>query len=123
MLKFLEPFAPHYRIFNLCPLYENSYDANAIVHENVKREEGNSAVERYPWPDHHPPPLSMFRIMVAGAKRWYEADDKNVIVIHCKVSELGSSSAATLSAYPLLPDRPAREGQLHNFHKSRGFSG
>lgn len=43
-------------------------------------------MERFPWPDHHPPPLSLFRIMVEGAKEWYEADERNVIVIHCKVS-------------------------------------
>ncbi|GAA5846662.1 hypothetical protein JCM3766R1_005800 [Sporobolomyces carnicolor] len=111
VLKFLEPFAPHYRIFNLCPLYENSYDANAIVHENVKREEGNSAVERYPWPDHHPPPLSMFRIMVAGAKRWYEADDKNVIVIHCKAGKgrSGTFAISILMSLPGLPSAPARD--------------
>jgi hypothetical protein len=23
VLRFLEPYAPHYRIFNLCPLYEH----------------------------------------------------------------------------------------------------
>ncbi|GAA5899962.1 putative phosphatidylinositol-3,4,5-trisphosphate 3-phosphatase [Sporobolomyces salmoneus] len=109
VLKFLEPYAPHYRIFNLCPLYENSYDANEIAHENVKREEGNSAVERYPWPDHHPPPLSMFRIMVEGAKKWYEADERNVIVIHCKAGKgrSGTFAISILMALPNLPSEPS----------------
>ncbi|GAA5977879.1 hypothetical protein JCM5350_006206 [Sporobolomyces pararoseus] len=108
VLRFLEPYAPHYRIFNLCPLYENSYDANEIVHEGVKRQEGNSAVERYPWPDHHPPPLSMFRIMVQGAKEWYEADPRNVIVIHCKAGKgrSGTFAISILMALPGLPSSP-----------------
>jgi hypothetical protein len=31
-------------------------------------------VERYPWPDHHPPPLSLMRVMTEGVKKWYLQD-------------------------------------------------
>ncbi|GAA5954209.1 hypothetical protein JCM3765_005320 [Sporobolomyces pararoseus] len=120
VLRFLEPYAPHYRIFNLCPLYENSYDANEIVHEGVKRQEGNSAVERYPWPDHHPPPLSLFRIMVQGAKKWYEADPRNVIVIHCKAGKgrSGTFAISILMALPGLPSSPTSSSSSRSIEGS-----
>lgn len=96
----MEPYAPRYRIFNLCPVYENSYDAEAFSQGNLddelKAEEAilGGPVERYPWPDHHPPPLSLMRVMVEGAKKWYLQDDRNVIVIHCKVRSLVVAPAA-----------------------------
>ncbi|GAA6025729.1 hypothetical protein JCM11491_000708 [Sporobolomyces phaffii] len=106
VLRFLEPYAPHYRIFNLCPLYENSYDPTAIVH---KKATAAGDVERYPWPDHHPPPLSLFRIMVAGAKEWYEQDERNVIVIHCKAGKgrSGTFAISILLALSGLPSAPS----------------
>lgn len=91
MIRFLEPYAPHYRIFNLCPLYENSYEASAFATHGAANEQEaqekvlGGPVERYPWPDHHPPPMSMVPLMSTGARRWYEKDDRNVVVIHCKV--------------------------------------
>jgi phosphatidylinositol-3,4,5-trisphosphate 3-phosphatase/dual-specificity protein phosphatase PTEN len=91
VLRFLEPYAPHYRIFNLCPLYENSYDPAAFRQGDLDRELEaeeealGGPVERYPWPDHHPPPLSLMRVMTEGVKRWYLQDERNVVVIHCKV--------------------------------------
>ncbi|GAA5942617.1 putative phosphatidylinositol-3,4,5-trisphosphate 3-phosphatase [Sporobolomyces koalae] len=115
VLKFLEPHAPHYRIFNLCPLYENSYDANEIVHDQVKREPGNHAVERFPWPDHHPPPLSMFRIMVERAQAWYNHDERNVIVIHCKAGKgrSGTFAISILMSLPGLPSTPSESRLQH----------
>ncbi|GAA6044024.1 hypothetical protein JCM8097_004307 [Rhodosporidiobolus ruineniae] len=107
VLRFLEPFAPHYRIFNLCPAYENSYDPAAFTHQNVERD--NAAVERYPWPDHHPPPLSLMPVMVDGVRRWYEADERNVVVIHCKAGKgrSGSFALSFLLSQPGLPSAPS----------------
>ena len=99
VLRFLEPYAPHYRIFNLCPLYENSYDPAAFRQGDLDRELEaeeealGGPVERYPWPDHHPPPLSLMRVMTEGVKKWYLQDERNVVVIHCKV-RLGQRSRA-----------------------------
>ncbi|GAA5986016.1 hypothetical protein JCM11641_004902 [Rhodosporidiobolus odoratus] len=106
VLRFLEPFAPHYKIFNLCPLYENSYDASAFTHKGIDRE--GEPVARFPWPDHHPPPLSLMRIMSGEAKRWYAADEKNVVVIHCKAGKgrSGSFAISLLITLPGLPSAP-----------------
>ncbi|GAA5918901.1 hypothetical protein JCM1841_006669 [Sporobolomyces salmonicolor] len=108
VLRFLEPYAPHYRIFNLCPLYENAYDASEFVHDGVERDKGK-AVERFPWPDHHPPPLSLIPIMVDAATKWYEADERNVIVIHCKAGKgrSGTFAISILLALPGLPSPPS----------------
>lgn len=103
--RFLEPYAPHYRIFNLCPLYENSYEATAFAGPPDGDEDEDSElraeeqvlggpVERYPWPDHHPPPLSLMRVMVEGARRWYLQDERNVVVIHCKVRDAFEAASA-----------------------------
>ncbi|GAA5886065.1 hypothetical protein JCM3774_005716, partial [Rhodotorula dairenensis] len=119
VLKFLEPYAPRYRIFNLCPLYENSYDAEVFEQrgsdadpDRLVREEEERAlggpVERYPWPDHHPPPLSLMRIMTEGVKQWYLQDDRNVVVIHCKAGKgrSGTFAISLLLALPGLPSAP-----------------
>uniref|UniRef100_A0A0K3CLI7 BY PROTMAP: gi/647394322/emb/CDR35551.1/ RHTO0S01e01838g1_1 [Rhodosporidium toruloides] n=1 Tax=Rhodotorula toruloides TaxID=5286 RepID=A0A0K3CLI7_RHOTO len=117
VIRFLEPYAPHYRIFNLCPLYENSYEASAFATDGASNEEEaeekvlGGPVERYPWPDHHPPPLSMVPIMATGARRWYEKDERNVVVIHCKAHPCfrrsGTFALSLLLALPGLPSAPA----------------
>ncbi|BGO95111.1 hypothetical protein NBRC10512_006395 [Rhodotorula toruloides] len=115
VIRFLEPYAPHYRIFNLCPLYENSYKASAFATDGASNEEEagekvlGGPVERYPWPDHHPPPLSMVPVMATGAKRWYEKDERNVVVIHCKAGKgrSGTFALSLLLALPGLPSAPA----------------
>ncbi|GAA5900106.1 hypothetical protein JCM6882_002614 [Rhodosporidiobolus microsporus] len=109
VLRFLEPFAPHFRIFNLCPIYENSYDPSVFLYKDVERE--GAPVVRFPWPDHHPPPLSLMPVMADGAKRWYEADERNVVVIHCKAGKgrSGSFAISLLLSLPGLPSAPAIE--------------
>ncbi|GAA6063568.1 hypothetical protein JCM10212_003147 [Sporobolomyces blumeae] len=132
VIRFLEPYEGRFRIFNLCPLYENSYDASEFARDvevdnsesshgfggsdqqearRGKASDGNKVVERYPWPDHHPPPLSLMRIMVEGAKEWYEAGDGNVIVIHCKAGKgrSGTFAISILMALPGLPSAPSDE--------------
>ncbi|GJN93238.1 hypothetical protein Rhopal_006285-T1 [Rhodotorula paludigena] len=103
VLRFLEPYEGHYRIFNLCPRSENSYDAAAMTHHG-----GESAVQRFPWPDHHPPPLSLIPLMVDAVRRWYDADERNVVVIHCKAGKgrSGSFALAFLLSLPGLPSAP-----------------
>ncbi|GAA5984463.1 hypothetical protein JCM10908_003357 [Rhodotorula pacifica] len=116
VLRFLEPYAPRYRIFNLCPLYENSYDAEAFqqgvlddAQVRAQEEEAlGGPVQRYPWPDHHPPPLSLMRIMTEGVKKWYLQDERNVVVIHCKAGKgrSGTFAISLLLALPGLPSAP-----------------
>ncbi|GAA5963144.1 hypothetical protein JCM8115_001033 [Rhodotorula mucilaginosa] len=115
VLRFLEPYAPHYRIFNLCPLYENSYDPAAFRQGDLDRELEaeeealGGPVERYPWPDHHPPPLSLMRVMTEGVKKWYLQDERNVVVIHCKAGKgrSGTFAISLLLALPGLPSAPS----------------
>lgn len=45
-------------------------------------------MSRYPFPDHHVPPLSMIPMFVADVTAYLAEDPENVAVIHCK----GSSS-------------------------------
>ncbi|GAA6056952.1 hypothetical protein JCM3770_001982 [Rhodotorula araucariae] len=98
VLRFLSPHEGHYRLFNLCPRSENSYDAAEFAGE----------VRRFPWPDHHPPPLSMVPLMVAEARAWYEADEQNVVVVHCKAGKgrSGTFAISLLLALPGLPSAP-----------------
>ncbi|TNY22633.1 hypothetical protein DMC30DRAFT_414918 [Rhodotorula diobovata] len=97
--RYLSQHEGHFRIFNLCPRAENSYDASNFGGE----------VRRFPWPDHHPPPLSLVPLMVAEARSWYEEDDRNVVVIHCKAGKgrSGTFALSLLLALPGLPSAPA----------------
>jgi phosphatidylinositol-3,4,5-trisphosphate 3-phosphatase/dual-specificity protein phosphatase PTEN len=63
-----------YRIYNLCPCSENTYDSDEFY----------GSVSRYPFPDHHPPPLSMIPMFVTDLTAWLAEDLENVAVIHCK---------------------------------------
>ncbi|KWU41832.1 hypothetical protein RHOSPDRAFT_36600 [Rhodotorula sp. JG-1b] len=110
VLRFLEPYAPHYRIFNLCPLYENSYDPAAFRQGDLDRELEaeeealGGPVERYPWPDHHPPPLSLMRVMTEGVKKWYLQDERNVVA---GKGRSGTFAISLLLALPGLPSAPS----------------
>lgn len=57
-----------------CPLYENAYAAEAM--------EGR--VSRYPFPDHHAPPLPLLPLAVREMTAWLEGDPERVAIIHCK---------------------------------------
>ncbi|GAA5909708.1 hypothetical protein JCM8208_003851 [Rhodotorula glutinis] len=97
--RYLSQHEGHYRIFNLCPRCENSYDAAHFGGE----------VRRFPWPDHHPPPLSLVPLMVAEARSWYDEDERNVVVVHCKAGKgrSGTFALSLLLALPGLPSAPA----------------
>jgi hypothetical protein len=79
VVRFLEPLSP-YKIFNLVPRFENSYEAADFPNP---QSQGEASVERFPFPDHHPPPLSLLPLASARAKQYYEADERNTVVIHC----------------------------------------
>jgi phosphatidylinositol-3,4,5-trisphosphate 3-phosphatase/dual-specificity protein phosphatase PTEN len=79
VVRFLEGLSP-FRIFNLVPRFENSYDGTEFLNP---LNGGEASVERFPWPDHHPPPLSLLPLASARAKQFSEADERNTVVIHC----------------------------------------
>lgn len=77
VIAFLQrKFEDRYWIFNLCPRSENEYPA----------KEFSGRVARFPFPDHYPPPLSLFPLFRKRMADWLDADPQNVGVIHCKVS-------------------------------------
>ncbi|EJD05379.1 uncharacterized protein FOMMEDRAFT_152681 [Fomitiporia mediterranea MF3/22] len=88
--KFLDHrHGKNYWVFNFCPLRENSYPASFF--------EGR--VSRYPFPDHHAPPLAIFPLFVREAREWLSASKDNVAVLHCKA---GKGRSGTLACAYLL---------------------
>jgi phosphatidylinositol-3,4,5-trisphosphate 3-phosphatase/dual-specificity protein phosphatase PTEN len=65
-------------IWNLCPLYENAYSPESM----------HSRVSRYPFPDHHPPPLPLLPLAVREMTAWLEGDKERVVIIHCKAGKV-----------------------------------
>jgi phosphatidylinositol-3,4,5-trisphosphate 3-phosphatase/dual-specificity protein phosphatase PTEN len=61
-----------------CPLYENAYSPESM--------EGR--VSRYPFPDHHPPPLPLLPLAVREMKAWLDGGDERIAIIHCKAGKV-----------------------------------
>ncbi|CEH14902.1 related to phosphatidylinositol--trisphosphate 3-phosphatase pten [Ceraceosorus bombacis] len=100
--RFLEKrHGPRYRVYNLVPRYENSYESWEFYEQ----------VSRFPFPDHHPPPLGMIPLFVADVTAWLGEDERNVAVIHCKAGKgrTGTMSVAYLLSLPILPTLAASE--------------
>ncbi|KAM0791038.1 hypothetical protein ACM66B_004334 [Microbotryomycetes sp. NB124-2] len=104
VLKFLANFIPNsdYMIMNLCPRYENEYDA----------DEFPGLVRRSPWPDHYPPPLSLLPVMVNRIHQFMDQSEDNVLIIHCKAGKgrSGTCALSYLLSQPGLPSAPAIPG-------------
>jgi phosphatidylinositol-3,4,5-trisphosphate 3-phosphatase/dual-specificity protein phosphatase PTEN len=64
-----------------CPLYENAYSAESM----------SGRVSRYPFPDHHAPPLSLLPLAVREMNAWLDADPERVAIIHCKAGKVRNS--------------------------------
>ena len=62
-----------------CPLYENAYSPESM----------HNRVSRYPFPDHHPPPLPLLPLAVREMTAWLEGDKERVAIIHCKAGKVG----------------------------------
>ncbi|GJJ07172.1 hypothetical protein Clacol_001372 [Clathrus columnatus] len=78
-----------YWIFNFCPLTENSYDEQFFY----------GRVSRYPFPDHHAPPLAILPLAVREMRTWLTKSKDNIIVLHCKA---GKGRSGTLACAYLL---------------------
>lgn len=65
-------------IWNLCPLYENAYSPESM----------HNRVSRYPFPDHHPPPLPLLPLAVKEITAWLDSDLERVAIIHCKAGKV-----------------------------------
>ncbi|KAK6903504.1 hypothetical protein I203_107008 [Kwoniella mangroviensis CBS 8507] len=85
-------------IWNLCPLYENAYSPESM----------HGRVSRYPFPDHHPPPLPLLPLAVREMTAWLEGDEERVAIIHCKAGKgrSGTLLCSYLLSLPSLPPPP-----------------
>ncbi|KAF6747202.1 ptenb protein [Ephemerocybe angulata] len=98
----------NYWVFNLCPLRENGYEKSVF--------EGR--VTRFPFPDHHAPPLAILPLVTREMHAWLDGSPDRVAVIHCKA---GKGRSGTIACSYLLTlaasDSPAppagNEVELH----------
>ncbi|KAK0210590.1 hypothetical protein DFS33DRAFT_1294191 [Desarmillaria ectypa] len=81
-----------YWVFNFCPVKENSYPASYF--------EGR--VSRYPFPDHHAPPLALLPLVAREMHAWLSGSPHRVAVLHCKAGKGRSGTMAC--AYLLSQD-------------------
>ncbi|GLB39123.1 hypothetical protein LshimejAT787_0602850 [Lyophyllum shimeji] len=95
--KFLETrHGKNFWIFNFCPIRENSYDASFF----------DGRVSRFPFPDHHAPPLAIMPLVAREMRAWLQGSPERVAVLHCKAGKGRSGTMAC--AYLLsLEDDPS----------------
>ncbi|KAF8899795.1 hypothetical protein CPB84DRAFT_1836771 [Gymnopilus junonius] len=88
--RFLEHrHGKNYWVFNFCPLKENSYDPETF----------DGRVSRYPFPDHHAPPLALIPLAVREIRTWLQGSSDRVAVLHCKA---GKGRSGTMACAYLL---------------------
>ncbi|CAG7850685.1 SubName: Full=Related to Phosphatidylinositol-3,4,5-trisphosphate 3-phosphatase PTEN {ECO:0000313/EMBL:CCA69709.1} [Serendipita indica DSM 11827] len=78
-----------YRVFNFCPIRENSYPASVF----------DGRVSRYPWPDHHAPPIGLLALATQEMEAWLKQGDDYTVVVHCKA---GKGRSGTIACSLLL---------------------
>ncbi|KAF8189895.1 hypothetical protein K438DRAFT_1592985 [Mycena galopus ATCC 62051] len=88
--RFLEDrHGKNFWVFNFCPIRENSYSASFF----------DGRVSRYPFPDHHAPPLAIMPLAAREMADWLDGSPERVIVLHCKA---GKGRSGTLACTYLL---------------------
>ncbi|OCH93345.1 phosphatases II [Obba rivulosa] len=91
--KFLEHrHGQNYWVFNFCPVKENSYPTSVF----------GGRVSRYPFPDHHAPPLAILALVAREIRAWLDGAPERVAVLHCKAGKGRSGTMAC--AYLLTQD-------------------
>lgn len=73
-------------------------------------------VVRYPFPDHHAPPLPLIQVAVNDMKRYLNENKENVVVIHCKA---GKGRSGTMACCLLLTLNELPPPSRHVSKKSR----
>ncbi|KIJ61408.1 hypothetical protein HYDPIDRAFT_115865 [Hydnomerulius pinastri MD-312] len=95
-------------VFNLCPVTENAYDETVF----------QGRVSRYPFPDHHVPPLSYLPLVTREMHAWLSGSKSRVAVLHCKAGKgrSGTLACAYLLAHSISPsERLSTSSQNYEF--------
>ncbi|KAF7430287.1 Telomerase protein component 1 [Pleurotus ostreatus] len=88
--KFLERrHGNNFWVFNFCPIKENSYPSSVF----------GGRVSRYPFPDHHAPPLAIMPLLAREMRAWLSGSSERVAVLHCKA---GKGRSGTMACTYLL---------------------
>lgn len=109
--KFLDHrHGKNYWVFNFCPLNENSYPASMF----------DGRVSRYPFPDHHAPPLAILALATREMDIYLKQDPDRVVVLHCKA---GKGRTGTLAcAYLLSTGEPPSAPKLQRSYTDRAWA-
>ncbi|GAA99010.1 uncharacterized protein L969DRAFT_149293 [Mixia osmundae IAM 14324] len=96
-------------VINLCPRCENAYPSDAF-------EPGQ--ILRCPFPDHHPPLLSQYKLVTERMRDFYAEQPQGFVVIHCKAGKgrSGSMACAFLILRELLKPGSACESIPPKLH-------
>ncbi|KAJ7593470.1 phosphatases II [Mycena floridula] len=95
--KFLEHrHGKNFWVFNFCPIKENSYPASVF----------DGRTSRYPFPDHHAPPLAVMALVAREVQAWLSGGKDRVAVFHCKAGK-GRSGTMACSYLLSLDDSPS----------------
>lgn len=83
--RFLEHrHGKNFWVFNFCPVNENTYPSSVV----------DGRVSRYPFPDHHAPPLAIMPLIAREIRAWLEGSPERVVVLHCKAGKGRSGTMA-----------------------------
>lgn len=96
-------------VFNFCPVKENFYDKSVF--------EGR--VSRYPFPDHHIPPLAILPLVSREIHAWLTGSKDRVAVLHCKAGK--GRSGTLVCAYLLSLDTFSPPLPLENSHLEKDW--
>ncbi|KAF8999075.1 hypothetical protein BDQ17DRAFT_1361279 [Cyathus striatus] len=105
--RFLEHrHGKNYWVFNFCPIKENSYEASVF----------DGRVSRYPFPDHHAPPLAIMPLLAREMRAWLSGSPERVAVLHCKAGK-GRSGTMACTYLLSLDDEPTPPKLEQNYSK------